>query len=775
MKEITISVRDLVEFTLRQGDIDFKYIGRQRGRQGTKAHQKVQKSYRENYRAEVTIKDTIYYKDFAISLQGRMDGIIEENGTITIDEIKSTRVSQEEIKEDLNEMHWAQGKVYAFLYCKLNNLDSINVQLSYYHLDSKEITKFISNFTYRELTEYLFDRLLNKYIIWSTKTKNWIDVRNSSILGIGFPYESYRQGQRKLIISVYKTIEEGKKIYINAPTGIGKTISTLFPSILLLEKASIEKVFYLTSKNTQKEIVEATINHLIKNGLRIKYLSLTSKEKICFKEEVNCNPEYCKYAKGHFDRINKATEDIYTGENILTKDVISRYAEKHQVCPFEFSLDLSLWADIVVCDYNYIFDPRVSLKRFTEEKGKYAFLIDEAHNLVDRSRDMYSASLSKKEVLSLRRDIGSKHPLYKSLGKVNSEFLSIKKEEDFNEKERPDSFIDSLFDFMVKADKWLADHNTKTEHYKKILSFYFEVNNYIRMCEYFGDNYRVLIEHYKNDMNIKLLCLDSSQYIRESVENGSASIFFSATLIPMQYFVDLFGGNIEKDYHISLDSPFPQENAALMIATHISTIYKDRLNSVEPICGCISSMYQARQGNYMIFFPSYEYMEMVWEAFEEAEYSIPTIKQSRTMEDWERLEFLDVFKAKKDTVAFVVLGGIFSESIDLYGEQLIGTVIVSVGLPKLGVERDYLKEYYKQIDGKGFQYAYLYPGFNKVMQAVGRVIRSEKDKGVILLIDTRFARRDYKSLFPKHWKKAKSIDSIEKLEEELQSFWSSGL
>ncbi|MPW26589.1 ATP-dependent DNA helicase [Alkalibaculum sp. M08DMB] len=773
MYKITISVGDLVEFALRKGDIDFKYTGRQRGKQGTKAHQKIQNSYKKNknYKAEVTICDTIDYNDFQITLQGRIDGVLEEEHGIIIDEIKSTRVSLDEIEEEFNEMHWAQGKVYAFLYCNQNHVENIEVQLTYYNLDTKEIKKIKKTFSYYGLKEYVENELLQNFIKWAFVINKWKEERDNSIKKQDFPHKNYRSGQRKLVISIYKTIKDNKKIFFNAPTGIGKTISTIYPAIISFSEGYVEKIFYLTSKNTQKDIVEATIENLCNNNLKIKYLSLTAKEKICIKDQPNCNPDYCELAKGHFDRINDAVEDIFCSEYAFTKDVITQYAEKHRVCPFEYSLDLSLWSDIVICDYNYIFDPRVSLKRFTEEKGKYVFLIDEAHNLVDRSRDMYSCEIGKKKVLNIRKNIGKDHPMFKILGKINSEFLKIKKQGDIDIKEKPEEFIYALQDYIYKADKWLSEHNSDVNYYDDILQFYFEVNNFIRIAEYFGDNYRVIITKYSDEVIIKLVCLDSSKYIRGSVEQGVASVFFSATLLPLPYFIELFGGKINDDYHMVLDSPFTEENMCLMICNHINTTYKSRESSYEQICELIYELYGGKKGNYMVFFPSYEYMETVYNMFSVIYPDIKIIEQLRSMDEVQRSEFLNVFDQEKNIIAFAVLGGIFSESIDLFGDKLIGTIIVSVGLPKIGVERDILKDYYNDINGRGFQYAYMYPGFNKVMQGVGRVIRSEEDRGVVLLIDNRYAQSNYKKLFPGHWKNAKYLDSKDKLNNELKLFW----
>lgn len=768
---MTIAVRELVEFTLRKGNIDFHYTGRQRGVQGTKAHQRIQKKYKEDDLSEVSISQTIEYQGVNVTLQGRIDGIIFEEEQVIIDEIKSTRVSLEEIDEDFSQIHWAQGMVYAFLYSLENNVEEISVQLTYYQLESKEIRRFIKSFIHEELKEYVYENLIKHYIKWAIVIYEWQKLRDGSISSLSFPHDTYRVGQRKLIISIYKTIQEEKKIFVNGPTGIGKTISTLFPSIMSMTQGSVEKIFYLTSKNTQREIVESTLCSLLEKELKLKYTSLTAKEKICFKEQTKCNPEYCEYAKGHFDRLNGAVEDIFNNENTFTKEVISKYAQKHRVCPFEFSLDLTLWSDLILCDYNYIFDPRVSLKRFTEEKGKYVFLIDEAHNLVDRSRDMYSAELGKKQVLSLQKTIGKEHLLYKAVSKINKAFISIRKEEGFDKENLPTDLMTSINEFMYKADKWLAQHNNEASFYDELLQYYFEVNNFIRIGEYYGENYKVIRIKNKDEVIVKLVCLDSSLYIKQSVENGISSAFFSATLLPMNYYIELLGGHINEDYHMILESPFPEENSCMMICNQVSTTYKNRQNSYEDICEYIYHTMRAKEGNYMILFPSYEYMEKVYDIFVQKHPEVKTAKQSKSMTELERKEYIDQFDLGENIVAFAVLGGLFSESIDLRGDRLIGVVVISVGLPKIGEERNLLKEYYDEINGKGYLYAYMYPGFNKVMQGVGRVIRSEKDRGVILLIDTRFAQNSYKNLFPKHWSTSKIVKSVEELDERLGEFW----
>ncbi|MCC5418622.1 DEAD/DEAH box helicase, partial [Clostridium botulinum] len=432
--EVNISVRNLVEFILRNGDIDIGYLGGSRAQEGIKAHKKLQKIRMESatpllmieYEKEVLLKYAIEYKDFLFKVEGRADGIIIENDSITIEEIKTTTKNLDEIKDNL--LHWAQAKCYAFIYSKEKNLEKINVKLTYYNIKNENIKSIDKTFEIQELEEFFYD-IIHKYYVWIEFNYKFKQERNRDIKLLKFPFKEYREGQRKLAVSVYKTISENKNIFIEAPTGIGKTISTIFPSVKAIGEGKIDKIFYLTAKNTTRDFVLSNFKNMVNKGMAFKVITLISKEKICLKEEFKCSSEKCEFAKGHFDRINEAILDILNNENIIDETVIKKYALKHKVCPFEFSLDISLWCDGIICDYNYVFDPRVYLRRFfSDGKDDFVLLIDEAHNLLDRSREMFSSSISKNNVLSLRKSIKDKSKaLYRILGKINKELLDIKK------------------------------------------------------------------------------------------------------------------------------------------------------------------------------------------------------------------------------------------------------------------------------------------------------------------------------------------------------------
>ncbi|PRR78313.1 hypothetical protein CLLI_17400 [Clostridium liquoris] len=774
--EVKISVRNLVEFILRSGDLDSTFVGSSRAVDGTRIHQKIQKNKGDNYLAEVSLKHTIEYGDMFITVEGRADGIIKEENSVIIDEIKSTTRDLDKIDEGYNPLHFAQAKCYAYIYAKKNSMENIGVQLTYCQVDTGKIKYILKEYSLKELEDFFYS-LIGKYFIWADYTRRWTEKRDKSIKGLPFPFENYRQGQRELAVGVYRTIFQSKNIFIQAPTGIGKTISTIFPGIKAMGEGLISKIFYLTAKTITSSVAMETFNKMEDKGIQFKVVTLTAKEKICFNEKTTCNAEQCQYAKGHFDRVNKVIMEILKKENLINRTVIEKYAKEYRVCPFELSLDLTLWADCVICDYNYVFDPRVYLKRFFDGgKEDFLFLIDESHNLVDRGRNMFSAELKKEDFLrgkKLTKDSSPK--LYKVLNKLNSYMLDMSKrcnEQGFYmQKEEPLEIYSLLRSFVKEGEDWLKG-NEKGEGYEEILQLYFNILAFLRISEFYNESYVTYVQKDIKETKIKLFCLDPSKLLREGINRGKSAIFFSATLTPIGYFKDILGGE-EDDYSMRFPSPFPVENRALMIAGNISTRYKNRGNSIYKIVEYIKAFIYGKKGNYLVFFPSYKYMNMVLKAFEQECKDVKIIVQNSSMKEEEREEFLNNFNenGEETLVAFSVLGGIFSEGIDLKGERLSGAVIVGVGLPQICFERDIIMNYFNEKNNKGYEYAYMYPGMNKVLQAAGRVIRSEKDRGAILLIDDRFVSRSYVNLFPKEWMNNIIVRKSEDVENVLDQFW----
>ena len=534
------------------------------------------------------------------------------------------------------------------------------------------------------------------------------------------------------------------------------------------------KIFYLTAKTITREVPIASMDLMKTKGLRAKTLVVTAKEKICLNDAVKCNPRDCKFAKGHYDRVNDAIMDMFENEDLVTREEVISYAFKHNVCPFEFTLDFSLWADVIICDYNYVFDPQVYLKRFFENpKEDYVFLIDEAHNLVDRSREMFSAEINKSSLLDISNIFKESHPnIYKAINKVNSIINKVKRDLNIDgEYYQREEIIDLYYPIkrlITNLEPWLVEEKNH-EEYERVLDLYFNLMTFIKISDLYDDHYVTYIREEAKDIIIKLFCVDSSYLLKEALLRGRSSIFFSATLTPMDYHMDLLGGD-KNDYNILLSSPFPRESLCLLVAANISTRYKDRERTYEDVVKYIESFISAKKGNYLIFSPSYAYMKKIHELLLGRNKDLNIIVQESNMTEVEREEFLQNFE-EDNIIGLAVMGGIFSEGIDLVGDKLIGAVIVGVGLPQICFERDIIKDYFQHHLGEGFEYAYVYPGINKVLQAAGRVIRSPQDKGAVLLIDDRYGTPKYKSLFPKEWKGYINIWNVGQMVAELEKFW----
>ncbi|MDF2531834.1 MAG: ATP-dependent helicase [Clostridia bacterium] len=782
-EQIKLSVRQMVEFALKSGSLDDSFVSSNRAVQGTRAHQKLQKQRKQemgdHYISELSLSFPVEKEDISFLIEGRADGIIlAEKGAI-IEEIKSTYCPLEHIGEDFNPMHWAQAKIYAYIYAVQKNLSSISIQLTYYNLDSEAHKSLTNSFDLEELEEF-FTYIISKLWNWFRFIQGNIKIRNQSISALQFPFKSYRKNQREFAVAVYKTISEGSSIFTQAPTGTGKTISTMFPAVKALGEGHISKIFYLTAKTITRQVAEDTIKLLMQKGLSAKSVVITAKDKICFEAESSCKAEECIYAEGYFDRIDEAVKDILTQEDVLSRDIIETYARKHSVCPFEFSLDLSLWVDIIICDYNYVFDPRAHLKRYfgdgIENSGndrQYALLVDEAHNLVDRSRAMYTAAINKSVILEQKRYFknGNKH-LYKILTEANKYFIDYKKTLDGRTsvtQELPKELCKLLRKLAGHYEELLQQNGAALN--EEALQLYFDILFFLKISEIFDEHFVCITEN-NRDLTIKLFCIDASKLLQEKIQKAKAAVFFSATLLPMQYYVYMLGGN-ESSYTMRMASAFPRENLGLCILSGISTRYKDRISSVKQVAKCINSAVKHKKGNYLIYCSSYLYMQDILAEFEEYKNDYDLLVQNQDMSEEHKEEFIQSFQANraKTMLGFAVMGGMFSEGIDLTGDRLSGAIIVGVGLPQLCLERDVIMDYFNNQKGVGFDYAYKFPGMNKVQQAAGRVIRTEQDRGIVVLIDDRFNQLGYKKLFPKEWEGYTVASNIGKLDEFITSFW----
>jgi DNA excision repair protein ERCC-2 len=775
-----VSVHGLVEFVLMAGDLTAGgFQQRDRAQAGTQGHKYVQESRPEDYQKEVEITYRVDGGELPIEIRGRIDGVYTTHEPVVIEEIKTTTLALDQITEGHNPLHWAQAQCYAYMLTQQENLSAVGIQLTYFQLDSKAEKTFERQFTAREL-EIFFDELITPYLAWFKGVRKRQAQRDQSIQALEFPYSNYRSGQRAMAVAVYRAIRDQDRLYTQAPTGVGKTIATLFPAVKALGLGLADKIFYLTAKTPGRLVAEETLEDLRQAGLQFKSVTLTAKEKICFCPPVNCDPDECIYARDYFGKVKHALAEIDHHE-AFNRPLIEQLARQHEVCPFEFSLDLALWVDCIICDYNYVFDPRVYLRRFFDfSTDHYVFLVDEAHNLPDRARSMYSAELDKQTVLALRRVLKEHLPvLAKKLNAINKLLLEKRKacqaEEQtaLVEHELPEELLQAVREFNQKAEDWLV-LNQPTEFRQELLDFYFTCNNYLRTAEYFDTFYVSYFERLgQANLTAKLFCLDPAPMLAAPLERSQATIFFSATLLPIDYFQQLLTGS-EPHPKQAFSSPFPLENVRLLIHNRIATKYRDRADSYARIAAAIDTICDAQVGNYLVFFPSYAYMDAVLELVKERIPEEQLVIQGRGMTETERETFLAQFSSdnSKTLIGFVVMGGIFGEGIDLVGERLIGAIVVGVGIPQIGLEKDLIKDYFDQHNGRGFAYAYQFPGFIRVLQATGRVIRTETDRGIIVLIDERFSHTRYRRLFPAHWQRYKIAQNENEIKDHLTQFWS---
>ncbi|WP_105300595.1 ATP-dependent DNA helicase [Anaerococcus marasmi] len=771
---VKISVRNLIEFVMRSGDIDNTFRDNTRMIEGIRAHQKIQKSYGLNYNKEYSLKNLTSISGIDFQVEGRADGLIKDKNSYTIDEIKSTKRKLEEI-DDKNKLHWAQAKCYAYFFSVDKDLDEINISLTYVSTENYKTKIFKKSFTREELEIFYID-LLKKYIDFSKIITKNLEDRNTSSKALNFPYGEYRKGQRKMAVVVYTAILKEKNLFVDAPTGIGKTISSIFPSIKSIGEDLSDKIFYLTAKTTTGKEAIKSLKLLEENGLKIKAVQITSKDRICLNDEVRCNPDDCPFAKGHFDRVNDALKDILTKETIMDYDIITSYAERYRVCPLEFEFDIASYSDFIICDYNYVFDPTVFLRRFFEEiSSRYIFLIDEAHNLLDRARDMYSFSFRDSDFKELRTcfDINKHKKIIKVLDEVilnfDNNYEKYGKKLHYYTKNHIDSLDKILLELAKKMEKFLIEEKDD-RNYDYVLEMYFNINSYLKISDYFMEGFYNVIsfDEENEDKIFEIKCVDPSHILKKKYDYARSTVFFSATLSPMPFFMDMLGAR--DSLKLRLDMPFSTDNL-LILQKSISTRYRDRLRNVSLISDLINEFINSKEGNYFIFFPSFSYLEAVAGDYT-VRYKDDILIQDRAMSQLDRSKFIKKFTEESKEVAFVVLGGIFSEGVDLIGDRLIGSMIISVGMPGVSFDRNLIREHFDREGLSGFDYSYTFPGINKVFQAAGRVIRSEDDRGIIYLVDDRYTWNQYQMLFPKHWNRIKFLNQSEELKNITDKFWS---
>ena len=826
MPSIHLPIRQLVEFLLRTGSIDSRFAGFDRALEGARIHRRLQKAAGDGYEAEVFLSADREADGIVFTLEGRADGIFtDETGTTVIDEIKTTAVPFDEIHEEMNACHWAQAMVYGAIYSAQQSLPKIDVRLTYYQIDTDQTVCFTRHFTQQELDEFLH-KLLCRYAPWAQRQLEWGSRRTASLSVLQFPFAEYRPGQRALAGEVYRACRTGRdasrkggtRLFCQAPTGIGKTMSVLFPALRAMGEGSGEKLFYLTARNTTQAAAEDAIARLRASapGLALRSVTLTAKEKVCLHPDAEgrpaCLPELCPYANGYYDRIKDALSALLDGSGSFDRAALAETAQRFSVCPFELGLDLSEWCDVVIGDYNYLFDPVVHLKRFFDSSGDWLFLIDEAHNLPGRARAMYSASFSKSGLTDAKRALGKgRSRLKNALTKADKAFLEARKacirlaprhapeagdhspaqtsllpenaapapelpEPVYAQdgtvfvRELPAALLAPLRAVQAELQNWL-EANPDADAHPQLLELYFAIQDITRAAERYDSHFITQLTAHGSELELHLLCLDPAPFVDASLAAGRSAALFSATLTPPGYYRSVLGCTDARA--VALNSPFPTENLGLYCLPGISTRYRDRGSSVPAVSDALACLAQSKVGNYFAFFPSYSYLRQVHEDFSARYPGIRTLVQESRLDDTARAEFLARFvpSPKETLLGFGVMGGIFGEGVDLAGDRLIGCAIVGVGLPQVNPRQEMLRRYYDALNGCGFDYAYRYPGMNKVLQAAGRVIRTPEDRGIVLLLDDRFTQSEYTRLFPPHWRHIESVQSNQELENKLRSFW----
>ncbi|MFD2729812.1 ATP-dependent DNA helicase [Enterococcus camelliae] len=780
MHQEKIAVRKLVEFVLKKGSIDNRIVSTHSALEGAAIHRKLQKQAVESdYQKEVSLAlDTVVGEDHLL-IEGRADGLFRVGEEWTIDEIKTSEVAFEQLSEETLDLFFAQAMVYGYIFGKQKKLAQLSIRLSYYQTTEKKITYQIKQFQMSELTVF-FENLLKEYHRWLVFRRNWRLIRNESLKMLVFPHESFRPGQRSFSAVVYKTMKAHRTLFAEAPTGTGKTMATLFPSLKSLGEEDEDHLFYLTAKTITRQVVEDAMHQLTLQNIKSKTVTLTAKEKICFLDKQTCNPIDCRFANGYYNRLNEALWDILHHEDFLSRSVIETYANKHEICPFEFSLDISLWCDVIIGDYNYVFDPNVYLRRFFDEPSeKNLLLIDEAHNLVQRSKDMYTTSITRssfEEVMTTL--LSSQRTLKRATQKILNEFDAIALYGNENgwtehyQKAKSDTLDRLLLQWTGKVKEQLAITDNQGGN-EALLETYFSALRYLKISELYDYHFETAVTIKKvQEVTISLVCLDPAPFLESKMKQAEGTVLFSASFQPLEYYQTVLGGN-EQSVRYRIRSPFKTEHQQVLVHGGIETTFRKREQSIHLLVETLFTFIEQRKGNYMVFFSSYAYLQQVQEAFILSYPKIRVLAQNEKMTEQERMQFLAAFQEnpQETLLGFCVLGGVFSEGIDLKGTRLIGTAIVGVGLPQINQRQERLRSYFDDLEKNGFNYAYRLPGINKVIQAGGRVIRDEKDYGVILLIDARYLQPAYQQLMPESWYPQIICYQNQTLKERLRNFW----
>ncbi len=775
MNPVALSVGQLID-GCRRGDINFRFSAKSSAIEGIRGHQRVQQSRGEGYLAEYPVSIALKTSGMDLEVGGRIDGCWFDSarGLLCIEEIKTLRVEVEDIPEGVLDSYWHQAQLYGYIVGTQIGAEKLILRLCLYHLDKKTETVLERVSDLKELAAIFFDTVGFFSTILGRRQK-WVADRNASMRDLAFPYGKFRSGQRDLAVSVYRAVADNRQLIIEAPTGIGKTMATLYPSIKAMESSGTSRMFYLSAKTSTQALAQIALKDLTVAGGSLRSIVITAKEKICFSPGQPCHPDHCEYAKGYYDKVQDTIDTMLGEAEHFDRSAVELAARRDRVCPFELGLDLSRSCDAIIADYNYVFDPVVYLRRFFDSKNRDSIaLVDEAHNLVDRGRDMFSAEVNKESYLAIAKICQHSAPaVMKAARKVTRAFLGYKKRYEIEFKEHgyitgyeiPEAVVSAMQTFCSSAEEELRNE-VYGSFRDELLSCYFDTLRFLRTAENFDADYAVLFQHQSKKHYLKLYCMDPSRQLGEGFDRLASTICFSATMQPSEYFRRMLGASDVANWY-RLPSPFSPTNLQVNLAEYVDTSYKGRNQSLTDLVDLVQCVITAKPGNYLVFFPSYDYLQSAVHLFEKRFPQIAIRVQQRKMSDEERQEFLSAFEDESEVCGFAVMGGAFSEGIDLKGNRLIGAVVVGVGLPQIGVERDLIRDHFPEA---GFEYAYQYPGLVRVLQTAGRVIRDDADRGIICLVDTRYRERRYLDLLPSEWE-PRCCKNTSEVAVNLDSFW----
>lgn len=787
---IKLSVGALVNFTARTGDLHTDVPRGPTSREGIAGHQKIQKARDKNWSAEVGLKADITIGKNQVKLQGRADLVNENCSPIIIEELKTTYTSPQNIPQEKQAIHWAQSKVYAYLYFlskaseNLSLSEAVICRVSWFDLTSQRLYTEEKSFTFSEIKQYT-EELILIYLNWYLKFEKHRQEIISNAAQLKFPFDNYRSGQRHFSRNVYFAIREKKQLLAEAPTGTGKTMSTLFPAVKAIGEKVIQQIVYLTAKGSAQKTALNTLTILQEKGLTLDYIIIQAKDKTCpcrsTLKEVSRQCEdssgQCSRTVGFFDRLPAARIECLESKR-LDPTKLEQIAVKHHLCPFELGLQMIQWSSLVICDFNYVLDPFVRLKVFDDNQNTRILLIDEVHNLVDRSRDMYSAKLICRDARLALKQATHTQALYKAIKKLIRELNQLTNHTSVIP-EPPKKIIKTVTTILEliatadisngqDADLFLEQAQEFRDWVKQLYHFYFihELYSPSHVTIAINDSDT---SKYKS-VSLQIQCLDASEFLTKKFKTVRAMIGFSATVSPLNYFQNLLGLE-QGSARLVLPSVFPSENQLTIRCDYIDTRWQSRQTSLTQLIELITNTYHSKSGKYLIFFPSYAYLDMCLTEYKREFPNEMVVVQQRNSDDHQRQHFLDqFFDSENATLGFAILGGIFGEGVDYIGNALTGVVIVGTGMPQPSEEQKLFEQYLQSKSLNSYQYAYQYPGFTRVKQTAGRVIRSEKDKGIVVLVDPRFKRQDYQKLMPDHWD-VSPCEDINELNLLLRNFW----